>query len=66
MPKDPRVRPLLLGAIADDVTGATDLGSTLSRNGMDVVQVLGAPAADDERVEADAIIVALKTRTAPV
>jgi len=66
MSKDPRVRPLLLGAIADDVTGATDLGSTLSRNGMDVVQVLGPPAADDEPVEADAIVVALKTRTAPV
>jgi len=66
MPKDSRARPLLLGAVADDVTGATDLGSTLSQNGMNVVQVLGSPRRDDEPVEADAVIVALKTRTAPV
>jgi uncharacterized protein YgbK (DUF1537 family) len=65
MSKDPRARPLLLGAIADDVSGATDLGSTLTRNGMDVVQVLGSPTGDDEGVEADAIVVALETRTAP-
>jgi uncharacterized protein YgbK (DUF1537 family) len=66
MMRDPRARPLLLGAVADDVTGATDLGSTLSQNGMDVVQILGSPVGDDTPVEADAIIVALKTRTAPV
>ena len=56
---------ILLGAIADDVTGATDLGSMLSRNGMDVVQILGLPAEDEEPPEADAIIVALKSRAAP-
>jgi uncharacterized protein YgbK (DUF1537 family) len=66
MTKDPRARPLLLGAVADDVTGATDLGSTLSQNGMDVVVVLGSPAGDEAPQEADAVIVALKTRTAPV
>lgn len=63
---DSRARPLLLGAVADDVTGATDLGATLSQNGMDVVQILGSPAGDDEPLEADAVVVALKTRTAPV
>ena len=60
------MRSLLLGAIADDVTGARDLGAMLSRNGMDVVQVLGLPAEDEEPPEADAIVVALETRDAPV
>jgi uncharacterized protein YgbK (DUF1537 family) len=60
------MRSLLLGAVADDVTGATDLGSMLSRNGMDVIQVLGPPGKEDtDDVEADAIVCALKTRTAP-
>ncbi|MCG6924447.1 MAG: four-carbon acid sugar kinase family protein [Acidobacteria bacterium] len=66
MSEDPRARPLLLGAVADDVSGATDLGSSLTRNGMDVVQFLGSPTGDDEGVEADAIVVALKTRYTPV
>ncbi len=57
---------LLLGCIADDFTGATDLGSTLVRNGMRVVQVIGAPDDDLPAPEADAIVVALKSRTAPV
>ncbi|MCG6922184.1 MAG: four-carbon acid sugar kinase family protein [Acidobacteria bacterium] len=60
------MRSLLLGAVADDVTGATDLGSMLSRNGMDVIQVLGPPGKEStDDVEADAIVCALKTRTAP-
>jgi len=59
------MRSLLLGAIADDVTGARDLGAILSRNGMDVVQVLGLPAEDEEPPEADAVVVALETRDAP-
>ena len=56
----------LLGCIADDFTGATDLASMLVRNGMRTVQLIGVPAADDELPDADAIIVALKSRTAPV
>ncbi|MCC6717272.1 MAG: four-carbon acid sugar kinase family protein [Acetobacteraceae bacterium] len=56
----------LLGCIADDFTGATDLASTLVRNGMRTVQVIGAPAPGDPVPDADAIIVALKSRTAPV
>jgi uncharacterized protein YgbK (DUF1537 family) len=60
-------RPLLVGAVADDVSGATDLASMLYRNGMDVVQLLGLPAeTDGESVEVDAIVCALKTRTTPV
>lgn len=55
----------LLGCIADDFTGATDLASMLVRNGMRTVQVIGVPAADQPLPDADAIVVALKSRTAP-
>src|SRR4051812_28411046 len=54
----------LLGCIADDFTGATDLASTLVKGGMSAVQVLGVPSGP--LPEADAVIVALKSRTAPV
>ncbi len=57
---------MLLGAIADDFTGATDLASMLVRNGMRAVQLIGAPRVDDPAPDADAVIVALKSRTAPV
>lgn len=56
-------RPLL-GCIADDFTGATDLANNLVRSGMRTVQVNGVPSGD-EPVEADAIVVALKSRTIP-
>jgi uncharacterized protein YgbK (DUF1537 family) len=57
---------MLLGCIADDFTGATDLASMLVRGGMRAVQTIGVPGADDPVPDADAIIVALKSRTAPV
>ena len=38
---------VLLGAIADDFTGATDLCNTLVRRGMRTVQLIGVPAAED-------------------
>jgi 3-dehydrotetronate 4-kinase len=57
---------MLLGAIADDFTGATDLASMLVRNGMRSVQLIGVPRASDPPPDADAVIVALKSRTAPV
>ena len=55
---------LILGCIADDITGATDLALMLGRNGMPVVQIIGVP--DDQTPEADepAVVVALKSRTA--
>lgn len=53
----------LLGCIADDFTGATDLASMLVRNGMRTVQVIGVPAAGEAAPDADAIVVALKSRT---
>ena len=54
--------PLLLGCIADDFTGATDLANNLVRAGMRVVQTIGVPA-DGVAPEADALVVALKSRT---
>ena len=57
---------LLLGAIADDFTGATDLASMLTRAGMRTVLKLGAPTGDEPLPEAEAVVVALKSRTAPV
>jgi len=56
--------PLLLGCIADDFTGATDLANTLVKGGMTAVQVIGVPTGP--LPDADAIIIALKSRTAPV
>lgn len=53
----------LLGCIADDFTGATDLASTLVRQGMSAIQVIGVP--EGPLPEADAVVVALKSRTAP-
>lgn len=55
-------RPLL-GAIADDFTGATDLANNLVRSGMRTLQTIGVPADAAAAVEADAIVVALKSRT---
>lgn len=54
----------LIGAIADDFTGATDLANNLVRAGMRCVQTIGAPDSG-AAVQADAIVVALKSRTVP-
>ncbi len=55
-----------LGCIADDFTGGTDLANNLVRAGMRTVQLIGVPAAGDDAPDADALVVALKSRTAPV
>ncbi|MCP3727935.1 four-carbon acid sugar kinase family protein [Paraburkholderia sp. CNPSo 3272] len=52
----------LLGCIADDFTGATDFANMLVRGGMRTVQTIGVPGADTH-IEADALVVALKSRT---
>lgn len=57
--------PLLLGCIADDFTGGTDLALTLVRGGMRTVQVIGVPATDAPLPDADAVVVSLKSRTCP-
>ena len=54
----------LLGCIADDFTGATDLANNLVRTGMRTVQTIGVPT-DAQAIDADAIVVALKSRTIP-
>ena len=56
---------MILGVIADDFTGATDVASMLVRAGMRTVQLIGVPPADSAVPEVDAIVVALKTRTVP-
>jgi uncharacterized protein YgbK (DUF1537 family) len=55
----------LLGCIADDFTGATDLANMLVRSGMRTVQTIGIPEALPT-VAADALVIALKSRTIPV
>lgn len=59
------MKELLLGCIADDFTGATDLANNLVRAGMRVVQAMGVPAQPLDS-DADAVVVALKSRTLPV
>ena len=53
---------MLLGCIADDFTGATDLANNLVRGGMRVVQTIGVPVAVSS-IDADVVVVALKSRT---
>ena len=54
---------ILLGCIADDFTGATDLANNLVRNGMRTVQTIGVPTDGAAPLDADAVVVALKSRT---
>ncbi len=53
---------ILLGAIADDFTGATDLANNLVRAGLRTVQTIGVPDGPLD-ADADAVVVALKSRT---
>ena len=55
---------MLMGCIADDLTGATDLGVNLVREGLSVIQVNGVPG-ELAVPDADAVVVALKSRTIP-
>ncbi|MFK7966200.1 MAG: 3-oxo-tetronate kinase [Burkholderiaceae bacterium] len=57
---------MLLGCIADDFTGATDLANNLVRNGMRVVQTIGIPGQSGSTMtDVDAVVVSLKSRTTP-
>jgi uncharacterized protein YgbK (DUF1537 family) len=57
---------LLLGCIADDFTGATDLASTLVQGGMRTLMVIGVPSeALEVARDYDAVVIALKSRTIP-
>lgn len=53
---------ILLGCIADDFTGATDLANNLVRAGMRVVQTVGVPH-EPLAESVDAVVVSLKSRT---
>lgn len=55
----------VLGCIADDFTGATDLAGMLVKHGMRAVQTVGVPDRPAADIDADAIVVALKSRTVP-
>jgi uncharacterized protein YgbK (DUF1537 family) len=54
---------VLLGCIADDITGATDLALTLKRSGLRTIQVMGVPTDPAPLKQFDAVVVALKSRT---
>ena len=58
---------VLLGCIADDFTGGTDLAGMLVKAGMRTVQLIGVPTGplpfDADGV--DAVVIALKSRTSP-
>lgn len=56
---------MLLGCIADDFTGATDLAGTLVKSGMSAVQLIGVPERNAPSVDADCAVIALKSRTIP-
>ena len=56
------MKQILLGCIADDFTGATDLANNLVRAGMRVIQTVGVPSGDLES-SVDAVVIALKSRT---
>ncbi len=60
---------MLLGCVADDFTGATDLANVLTRGGMSCVQLNGLGALTDRAAEqvadVDAVVVALKSRSIP-
>lgn len=54
----------IIGCIADDFTGATDVASMLVSAGMRTLQTIGVPTTSlDDDVEA--VVVALKSRTLP-
>ena len=56
---------MLLGVIADDFTGGTDIAGFLVENGMRTIQLNGTPSSIDP-IDADAVVISLKSRTCPV
>jgi len=55
---------VLLGCIADDFTGGTDLAGMLVKAGMRTVQMIGVPQ-EPIGDDIDAVVIALKSRTSP-
>jgi uncharacterized protein YgbK (DUF1537 family) len=58
-------RETLVGVIADDFTGASDIANTLVGGGMRTVLTIGAPRAGRDYGAPDALVAALKTRSIP-
>lgn len=56
---------MLLGVIADDFTGATDIASFLVENGIPTVQLNGVPSGETAP-DTQAIVISLKSRSCPV
>lgn len=56
---------LALGCVADDYTGASDLANTLTKAGLRTIQTIGVPEDGRSLPEADAVVVALKSRSIP-
>jgi uncharacterized protein YgbK (DUF1537 family) len=54
---------VVLGCIGDDYTGSSDLANALTRAGLRTIQTIGVPADDLELPPADAVVVALKSRS---
>ncbi len=55
---------MLIGCIADDFTGASDIANTLAKAGMSTVQTVDIPDATF-RSDADACVISLKSRSIP-
>ncbi len=53
----------ILGIIADDFTGATDIAGMLVKGGMRTIQTIGVPPKGTIPDDVDAVVVALKTRS---
>ncbi|MGR6923562.1 3-oxo-tetronate kinase [[Actinomadura] parvosata] len=53
----------MIGAIADDFTGATDVAVALRRRGLRTLLYFGLPPQGAQPPEHDAVVIALKTRT---
>ncbi|HEX5882785.1 MAG TPA: four-carbon acid sugar kinase family protein [Actinomycetota bacterium] len=54
-----------LGCVADDYTGGTDVASALRRQGLRTLLLFGPPRPDWAAADADAVVVALKSRNLP-
>ena len=59
------MKPPILGVIADDFTGATDVAGMLVQAGMGALLTIGVPDRAAS-LDSQAVVVALKSRTAPV
>lgn len=55
----------MLGVIADDFTGASDIASFLVENGLRTIQMNGVPTTELQ-TEVDAVVISLKSRSNPV